>query len=291
MTAGHSGWSDPERVAILGAGQGGRAIKRLLRSGCIVVVWLDNDPSKWQRVMDGAPVDRPENFANYWLDRVITGTLNRDSAAALESQIRSLGFRGPVDHGAALKKQWDLRLAVVRLMAEEIENWHVSGAIAELGVYKGELARELNTLFPERPLLLFDTFCGFPEEDLTEEADRKRSGRWDFSDTSLDAVMAVLPHPEQVRACPGYFPDTIPEEEYSYALVSLDADLYKPTLAGLDYFYPRLSVGGTILIHDYNSSQFDGVHRAVTAFCKKQGCRVLPLGDFHGTAALMKQGG
>jgi O-methyltransferase len=37
-----------------------------------------------------------------------------------------------------------------------------------------------------------------------------------------------------------------------YALVNLDADLYNPTKAGLEYFYPHLSPGGVIFIHDYN---------------------------------------
>ena len=73
------------------------------------------------------------------------------------------------------------------------------------------------------------------------------------------------------------------------AVVSLDTDLYEPTYQGLTYFYPRLSVGGMILIHDYNSRQFPGVGMAVRRFCEEQQLYLVPLMDLHGTAVLIKQ--
>ena len=32
-------------------------------------------------------------------------------------------------------------------------------------------------------------------------------------------------------------------------------DLYKPTLEGLNIFYPKISKGGYLSIHDYNNPQ------------------------------------
>ena len=80
----------------------------------------------------------------------------------------------------------------------------------------------------------------------------------------------------------------IPEEELEFAMVSLDPDLYDPTYAGLRYFYPRLSRGGVIIIHDYNSYQFTGVAEAVRRYCREEGLFPVPLCDLHGTAVLRK---
>ena len=77
-------------------------------------------------------------------------------------------------------------------------------------------------------------------------------------------------------------------EEERYAVVSLDADLYAPTLAGLEYFVPRMSPGGAIFLHDYNSLQFDGVRLAVRDYEQTHGpLTMLPLSDLHGTAVLL----
>jgi len=45
----------------------------------------------------------------------------------------------------------------------------------------------------------------------------------------------------------------------------MDADLYNPTKAGLEFFYPRLSPGGVILVHDYNY-KWEGLMKAVDEF-------------------------
>lgn len=63
----------------------------------------------------------------------------------------------------------DLGLAQARLLAEEIHAAGIPGAVAELGVYQGALAAELNRLFPDRPLYLFDTFIDFPRTDVEAE--------------------------------------------------------------------------------------------------------------------------
>ena len=41
--------------------------------------------------------------------------------------------------------------------------------MAELGVYRGEFAKEINKVFPDRTLYLFDTFEGFAEQDCDTE--------------------------------------------------------------------------------------------------------------------------
>jgi O-methyltransferase len=100
-------------------------------------------------------------------------------------------------------------------------------------------------------------------------------------------VKSKLPYPEKAIFCIGYFPDSAANIEDKFALVSLDTDLYLPTLNGLKYFYPRLSKGGCILLHDYNSTQFPNVKAAVNDFSKESNIRIIPLSDLHGSAVIV----
>jgi O-methyltransferase len=75
----------------------------------------------------------------------------------------------PVNKMAEPSSEQDFcRMMTIRLASERIMHRQVPGAIAELGVYKGEMAAVLNRLFPDRKLYLFDTFEGFSENDLAD---------------------------------------------------------------------------------------------------------------------------
>jgi O-methyltransferase len=182
------------------------------------------------------------------------------------------------------------RTMSLRLAAERIVNKNIAGAIAELGVYRGEFSAILNRLLPDRTLYLFDTFEGFSGNDLSngEEGNYSQAVVGDFHDTNIELVIARMIRPERVVIRKGYFPDTTEGLEERFALVSLDVDLYKPTLAGLNYFYPRLSQGGCIFIHDYNNCRYKGVRSAVDEFSDTIGAPLVQLPDLAGTAILLK---
>jgi O-methyltransferase len=182
------------------------------------------------------------------------------------------------------------RIMSLRLAAERIVAKNIAGAVAELGVYRGELAAILNRLFPDRTLYLFDTFEGFSDNDLSDGQEGKHSQAavGDFKDTSLDMVLSRMSQPENVVIRKGYFPATAEGVEDTFAFVSLDVDLYKPTLAGLNYFYPRLAKGGCIFVHDFNNRRYKGVRSAVEEFTDAAGVPLVQLPDFAGTAILPK---
>jgi hypothetical protein len=182
------------------------------------------------------------------------------------------------------------RQMAIRLAADRIVKRNVPGSIAELGVYKGEIAAVLNRLFPGRLLYLFDTFEGFSQSDLSDGQEGKYSSAaaGEFQETDVDLVLSRMADPERVVIRKGYFPETAAGLEDTFALVSLDVDLYKPTLAGLEYFYPRLSPGGCVFVHDYNNLRFQGVRSAVEEFVEKSGAPLVLLPDTSGTAILPK---
>ena len=45
-----------------------------------------------------------------------------------------------------------IRLSTLELVSNQIESSNLSGAVAELGVYKGKFARYINQYFPNRKL-------------------------------------------------------------------------------------------------------------------------------------------
>lgn len=84
------------------------------------------------------------------------------------------------------------------------------------------------------------------------------------------------------------FPETCKGIDDTFALVSLDADLFKPMYEGLKFFYPRMENGGYIILHDYNNKQYKGTKEAVRMYCKEQNINVVPLCDLHGSAVIIK---
>ena len=70
--------------------------------------------------------------------------------------------------------------------------------------------------------------------------------------------------------------------DINFSFVSLDVDLYQPTLCGLKFFYPRMSKGGVIMVHDYGSPWL-GVALAVDEFSKENLLFPIPLADECGS--------
>ena len=69
----------------------------------------------------------------------------------------------------------------------------------------------------------------------------------------------------------------------------LDADRYQATLDGLDFFYPRLSPGGFIFVHDYHSPESDqGAARAVDHFFRDKPEWPVELPDRDGSVVIRK---
>lgn len=290
-----------KRIAVFGAGQAGLMVKRWLPAGNELICFIDNNEKKQGTSLDNVPVLSLEQAVEHGADCIWIAVLNKEAAKEIEVQVRQFGFAGRIIRISDFRERQDIRLASLRLLAEEIRKRNIPGEMAELGVYQGELACEMNTLFPEKKLYLFDTFSGFDEKDIAAEESRMsqnglskyrgNAGKRDFSDTSIELVRSRLPHPKQTVFCPGYFPESLKqiEELPPLSLVSLDPDLYEPVYQGLKVFYPKLVCGGVILIHDYNSVQFPGVKLAVERYCEEEKLFVVPLMDLHGSAVLIKQ--
>ena len=182
-----------------------------------------------------------------------------------------------------------VRYATLELCCNEIKANNLRGNIAELGVYKGEFAKRLNQLFPERKLYLFDTFKGFDEKDIDKEKTNDfSSGEQNFSDTSVELVLSKMKYRDNCIVKKGFFPQSAIGVVDKFCFVSIDADLYEPILAGLKFFYPKLENKGYIFVHDFNNDLYKGARKAVIEFCNENNIGYLPIPDSGGTAIITK---
>jgi O-methyltransferase len=182
-----------------------------------------------------------------------------------------------------LPRYYFLSLAIDQIIREGI-----AGDFAELGVYRGATASILATMArrAKRSVYLLDTFEGFAERDLVE-IDTGRG--LDFADTSIDAVRALVGE-ENVHFVKGYFPESatnIPDTA-AFSLVHIDCDLYAPFRSSLEYFWPRLSPGGFLIMHDYLSLHWAGAEKAVDEFFTDKAEAIIPIPDVSGTVATRK---
>ena len=279
-----------KKTVLFGAGQVGAMVLRLMGTDYSVISFADNREERWGTLFFGIPVVSPENSLNCDPDCVCLCVSDEERAMQMETQIRRLGFLGEILRMDSLQV-FDARAATMRLLAEQIHEEKIEGDAAELGVFRGDFARLINAAFPDRRIHLFDTFKGFPEQDVSIERSQglSRAKTGDFSETGVQLVTGRLPYPENAVFYPGYFPETFSAcAAERFAFVSIDADLYAPTAAALPLFWERLSSCGVLLIHDVNSTQFTGAGKAVREFCRELKILPMPVCDLHGSVVLRK---
>jgi hypothetical protein len=177
------------------------------------------------------------------------------------------------------------RFAALVLNTRQLGQEGIQGDFAELGVWRGNSAAILAHYAARdgRRLYLFDTFAGFDGRDLIgiDGAQSKI-----FADTSLEYAKGTIGHDDVTTYLSGFFPDTVTDEVRgrTYALAHIDCDLYAPTKAALEFFYPRMAKGGTIIMHDYEN--WEGPTRAIDEFCRATGEQIVRWPDRSGTVSV-----
>jgi O-methyltransferase len=141
----------------------------------------------------------------------------------------------------------------------------VPGDFVECGVYQGGTALFLGSIAETsgKGLHLFDSFAGMPEQ--TKATDSYKVGS--LGDTSLEAVERRLSHLRGISIYPGFMPETFAGTNIpTIALAHIDVDQYKSTLECCKFIYPRMSLGGIMIIDDYGRPGTPGARVAVDEF-------------------------
>ena len=207
---------------------------------------------------------------------------------------QTYSYQNEVNIDESIKQDY-VRIKTFELVVEEINSRDIEGAVAEVGVFRGEFARFINSAFSNRKLYLFDTFEGFNEEESLKEKDNGHTTEAfieAYKNTNINTVMQKMKFPHNVIIKEGYFPDSLDVGEKvldKFVFVSIDVDFEQSIYESLKYFYPRLESGGYIFVHDYNNKLL-GVEKAINLFEKVNKIKLckIPLCDVNGTLVITK---
>lgn len=176
------------------------------------------------------------------------------------------------------------------ILAAARECLAVPGDFVEMGCYRGDTSMLLAELLQEnerrrdeqqgddkenvKKLWLYDSFEGLPEKERVDESatgvnfegGALVASKRELKQRFLRSGMKV---PKIVKGWFGELTDKdLPAE---IALAFLDGDFYQSTIDGLKAIWPRLAVGGKMLVHDYANEALPGVAKAVEEFFQKLG--------------------
>ncbi len=148
----------------------------------------------------------------------------------------------------------------------------IEGHFAECGVRYGKSSLFLMTgagADSGKCLHVFDSFEGLSDpgpQDVKPGGDLE----WSRGDLAVPEEIVrrnLSDFGDRVVLHKGWIPDRFPEvENERFSLVHVDVDLYEPTMAAIEFFYPRVNSGGVILCDDYGSADCPGAKRAIDAF-------------------------
>lgn len=155
-------------------------------------------------------------------------------------------------------------------IAKSIRN--VPGDLAECGVFHGGSSHLMlaATSETDKHLHGFDSFEGLSEPNEIDLASKDYTFKWKKHDMRFDINKThsnLRQHQGRFTLYKGWIPERFIEvQSRKFSLVHIDVDLYEPTKAALEFFYPRLSVGGVIVCDDYGFESCPGAKKAMDNF-------------------------
>ncbi len=157
------------------------------------------------------------------------------------------------------------RLDNIQACAVDVINRGVPGDLIEAGVWRGGAVILMRAVLAAsgdttRRVWAADSFEGLPAPD---PARYPADAGLEFFATvpqlavGVEEVKANLARydllDDRVGFLVGWFKDTLPEAPIDrLAVVRIDGDLYESTMDAISALYPKLSVGGYVIVDDYN---------------------------------------
>lgn len=197
------------------------------------------------------------------------------------------------------ERVWSLLRAVDYVVTQP-----VAGDFVECGVWRGgsvmTMARRLRELnAADRPLWLYDTYEGMTAPTDADVAADSGITAQELLDTTaagdgnnvwcvagIDDVRTNVLSTGYPAGLVNFVVGDVAQTLYQsvpdqIALLRLDTDWYESTRVGLEVLYPRVAIGGVVILDDYGHWQ--GARKAVDEYFAAQGFRPLmhPI-DFSG---------
>jgi O-methyltransferase len=212
----------------------------------------------------------------------------RHVLAPLQGALRARGYRLVSSNPRASYEGETMisgeRLDNLQECVEQVISDAVPGDLIETGVWRGGATILMRAVLAahgitDRTVWVADSFEGFPSD---EQRQRAVDRGVDFTAGWGDSVLAVDVDTvkrnferyglldNQVQFLVGWFADTLPTAPIEQlAVLRLDGDLYESTTNALDALYPKLSVGGYVIVDDYG--WWESCRRAVDDYRDREG--------------------
>jgi len=205
------------------------------------------------------------------------GEITRKPVPA-DRDARSLGKDwSPIAHTMVGLKRLD---SVQHCVEDALKN-NIPGDLIETGVWRGGTSIFMRAILKaygitDRKVWVCDSFEGLPPPNPDEypEDEGDELYKYDALAVSQERVAANFAAydllDDQVEFVKGWFKDTMPAlEPRQYAVARLDGDMYESTMDVIKVVYPRLSVGGYLVVDDYGD--FPSCRAAITDYREEHG--------------------
>lgn len=174
-------------------------------------------------------------------------------------------------------------LRFYELVRQLSSTFALDGDLVECGCFRGlssylmcNYMKRHDAGFTGKGYHIFDSFRGLSEPTTEDDIpaghgnarNLKAMNQKGAFSASIKHVQHNLKAFPDIEFHPGWIPSTfagLPERIYKFA--HIDVDLYEPTLACLEYFYPRLARGGLLVSDDYS---WPGACKAIDEFCAER---------------------
>ncbi len=199
---------------------------------------------------------------------------------AFDPHLRAEGLDWPLEAETMIGLR---RLKNLQDCITDVLQKNVPGDLVETGVWRGGATIFMRGVLKaygdqERIVWAADSFEGLPKptaEVYPADADDKFYLASSVLAVSLDEVKSNFARygllDDQVRFLKGWFKDTLPTSPIEQiAVLRLDGDMYESTIIALRSLYPKLSLGGYVIIDDYEPG-LPGCVTAVNDFRAEQG--------------------
>src|SRR5450755_338933 len=195
-----------------------------------------------------------------------------------DRKTREIGMDWPARAHSMIGKK---RMLQLQRAAEFVLERGIPGDFIETGVWRGGACILLRAVLKahgvtDRRVWLADSFAGLPPPDPEHyPADRGDTlYTYPALAVGLESVRENFARygllDDQVVFLEGWFRDTLPTAPIDkLALLRLDGDLYESTIQPLSALYDKVSVGGFVIVDDYNV--FPNCRAAISDFRRSRG--------------------
>jgi hypothetical protein len=214
-------------------------------------------------------------FREVFLEKMLRRTLEeKDVEEVINSPtyfwpfFTGLPYNGPLDWPKNGETMTSLQnLLFLKDVCEDVHMKKIEGDIVETGLWRGGCLIYMKLCFnffkDFRIAHGFDSFIGCPTPDIQTEKDKSIESsalqcRWNehFTVSKQEVEQNFLKYGikrEEFNLIEGWFHETVPVAKIDHiSILRLDGDCYSSTEIVLDNLYEKVSVGGYIIIDDFD---------------------------------------